>query len=378
MMRNSFVIGLVLSSGLAAAASPAPAAPVETPSPSTAEIQIGLPSKQVPIEVAADDARIALDLPQDAELPSDVSRASAGLLRGARIAEPASGRVRVELELAGAVLQKTIYEPGRLVLRLIKRRGVEVDDVGQGQAYVLGPDDRISITVHNQSDLGAKLTVMSDGQINAPLVGDVRAAGLSPQQLAAKLSALLDRYLVDPQVDVEVEEYRSQWVTISGEVEKPGRVVLRGGTRLKDVLSEAGGFTSTSGEEIRISRRVHAGDPPVSLPIDRHDFEKGQTNPVLAHGDIIEVGRVKYCYVQGEVQRAGEIPLTRGTTLLKVISLAGGLTEWANRKDVRVLQYEDSGMPREQVYNLNEIERGKVQDPLLRGEEVIIVKKRFL
>jgi polysaccharide export outer membrane protein len=375
MMRRQLASSLacVLLLGASAAAPPAEPAPT----PPSVEVVIGLPSAPAPVEIAADEQRIALDLPQDAELPEDARAASAGLLRGLHRALPANGRLLVELELADALLERTRYEPGRLVLRL-KARAFRPEEFGQDQPYKLGPDDKIAISVLGQPDLSVKLTVLSDGHINAPLVGYVPAAGLSPRQLAAKVGALLDRYLVNPQVDVEVEEYRSQWVTISGEVERPGRIILQGGTRLKDVMSEAGGFTSQGGEEISIMRRGPAGSPPVNLVVDRSDFERGKTNPVMAHGDVIEVARVRFCYVQGEVNRAGEIPLTRTTTLLKVISLAGGLTEWANRKDVRVLQYEDSGLPREQVYNLNQIEQGKVQDPILKGEEVVIVKKRYL
>ena len=61
----------------------------------------------------------------------------------------------------------------------------------------------------------------------------------------------------------------------------------------------------------------------------------------------------------------------------RVIALAGGLTDWANRKNVIVL-YPQGSVPRERVFNLKQIERGKIEDPTISGGEDIIVKKRFL
>jgi len=64
-------------------------------------------------------------------------------------------------------------------------------------------------------------------------------------------------------------------------------------------------------------------------------------------------------------------------TLFRVIALAGGLTDWANRKKVLVL-YGDGSIPRERIFNLNKIESGKEDDPVIRGGEDIIIRKRFL
>jgi polysaccharide export outer membrane protein len=164
-------------------------------------------------------------------------------------------------------------------------------------------------------------------------------------------------------------------VIVGGEVRRPGRVPLRGGTRLKEVLGEAQGFSENSGEEIVISRELPAGET-VSLRIDRADFESGRRNPQLAHGDIIEVAQADTCYIQGEVRRPGMVMIERGMTLLRVIAHAEGLTEWASRKGVTVLYRDGSRPPR--TYDLNRIERGKAEDPLMKGGEMIIVRKRFL
>jgi len=68
------------------------------------------------------------------------------------------------------------------------------------------------------------------------------------------------------------------------------------------------------------------------------------------------------------------VPIERGLTLLRALTQVGGLTDWANRKRVRILSPE-GGTPR--IYNLKQIQSGKVEDPLLTGGEIIIVDRRF-
>ena len=79
----------------------------------------------------------------------------------------------------------------------------------------------------------------------------------------------------------------------------------------------------------------------------------------------------------GAPSEATAVQVERDTTLLRALTLAGGLTEWADRKNIRIL-YPDGGADRERVYDLNKIEKGRLPDPVLAGGEVIIVKKRFL
>jgi polysaccharide export outer membrane protein len=345
----------------------------------SAEIRIALPAGVEPIVALSPRTdRITLELPAGATLPEDFAASSGGLLRSARREPAGEGRIRLELELERGLLDEVVYEPGSLLLRFGSRFRAESALAEADELYLLGPTDRFVLNVHNHPDLKSELTVGQDGWITAPLVGDVRAAGQSPRQLAATIAELLGRCcLVDPQVDIGVLEYRSQWVMVTGEVRGPGRIQLRGGTRLKEILSEAGGFAEESGEEITISRRRDDGAESVVLRVERSEFENGLVNPSVQHGDIIDVPRARYCYIQGEVNQPGRVRVEREMTLLRVIALAGGLTDWANQKDLRVLEGEGPEA-RERVYNLRDIYRRKVPDPVIRGGEVIIVKKRFL
>ena len=195
----------------------------------------------------------------------DVAKETGGLVTGARV-ERRGDRLAVELGLGLGTLVHVAYGPAEVVLvfRPIPDPVAAAEPLDFGretqEEYRLGPEDRIAITVHNQPDLSSKLTLSADGIVSIPLLGEVRAAGLGARQLAARLEAMLgERFLVDPRVDVQVEAFRSQWVVVAGEVDKPGRISLTGGTRLKEVLGEAGGFRTEAGEEIRISRRGETG-----------------------------------------------------------------------------------------------------------------------
>jgi len=346
---------------------------------SSSEIRFELPPGSIPeLSIEPEPRRVVMDLPRGTVLPMDFQAASGGLILNSHVESRGVDRLRVELTLAAGYLGRVAIESGALVLTFESRLTPDTTSAEVENQYLLGPRDKIAVTVHNHPNLGSILTISRDGSITVPMLGEIQAAGLSPAALADELEEILGRsYLVDPQVDVSVEEFNSQWVMITGEVVLPGRVILRGGTRLKEVLSDAGGFRETSGQVITISRPVaNEADDFETVSIERREFEAGLKNPVLEHGDIIDVPRAAYCYIHGEVRSPGRIPIERETTLLKAITLVGGLTEWADRKKVRIL-YSDDPDAEEVVVNLKKIQDGKATDPVLKGGEVVVIKRRF-
>jgi polysaccharide export outer membrane protein len=367
-----------LAVGTTATAAPPAHEPIE-PARTTAEIRILLPDDSRPlVAVAPGTDRIALELPAGAEYPKNFAASTGGLLRGGSAVGIGGDRVRLDLDLASGYLDEVIYEPEAVVLRFRSRFEPPADLADPDEQYLIGPDDQVKVTVYNHPELTSEVRVTRDGLLTAPLVGEVRAGGLTTRQLAAKLAELLGRdFLVNPQVEAQVVEYRSQWVILSGEVQRQGRIALRGGTRLKEALAEAGGFSEFAGEEITVTRRKTTGDGSAVRTIRRADFESGAENPLLADGDLVEVARAARCYIQGEVRHPGEIRIERGMTLLRVIAIAEGLTEWANRKEVRIL-YGDGTERSERTYNVNKILEGKAPDPVMEGGEVIVVPRRFL
>ncbi len=343
----------------------------------TAQIEIQLPEGQTPfVTVSTTENRISLDLPAGAIVPMDLAAASGGFIRFGRMMDQEDGRSRLELQLAQGLLDRIDYRPDRIVLHFESWLGLQERETTEDD-YLIGPQDLLQITVHNDAKMSAYLEVSKNGMITVPLVGEVTAAGLSPRNLALRLAELWGQsYLVDPKVDVQVEEYRSQWAMLSGELRSPGRVPLKGVTTLKEALNEAGGFSPIAGEEIVISHNAESLRAGEIIRVSRRKFEEGTVNPRLEHGDIVTVTRIKYCFVDGEVRRPGRVPITRGLTLMQAISTVLGVTEWANIKEIRVRKEGETGAGT--IYNLKKIRRGKSPDPLLEGGEIIVVGRRIL
>lgn len=343
-----------------------------------AEIRIELPPGADPrVSVQPGLRQVLVDLPRGSVFPLDLYSTSGGLLRGGEVTTLSDERVQLRLDLSAGLLDRVDYGADGVVLYFKSRHQVTELSSISSDTYLLGPEDKLEITIHNHPELTSHPVVDRDGTISAPLVGDVDAAGLSVRELALHLADLLGAsYLVDPQVDVAVDEYRSQWVMVTGEVQISGRKPLRGGTRVKEILSEAGGFTYDAGEVIIISRKAPDSDDYQPIRLSRAEFESGELNPPLQHGDIIDVPRSAWCYLQGEVRNPGRVRIERGMTLLRAVALSGGLTDWADKKDVKILHPEGSGKPQE-FYNLKRIHAGKDHDPELSGGEVVVVGRRF-
>ena len=125
----------------------------------------------------------------------------------------------------------------------------------RGQDYTIGPRDVLGITVWGQPDLSRDYTVDPDGFTPFPLIGRIKAAGRTPQELAARLVEALGKdYLVNPEVIVSVREYLSQKVLVLGAAERPGGYYLSGPTTVLDLLSKAGGFASAAGKQVLLVR----------------------------------------------------------------------------------------------------------------------------
>lgn len=342
----------------------------------SAAIRIELPpGASDDVSVVFEEDALLLELPEGSSFPLDLAEASGGLLRGGRARTvEATNAMHLTFLFGEGFLHRLEMGDEAVVLHL--RSYGSFDYTSGADEYRLGPRDKILITVHNQPELSTSVVIGRTGSVTLPLLGEVRAAGYSVNSLAARLAQMLERdYVVDPQVDVQVEEYNSQWVLVSGAVQTPGKVVLRGGADLKEVLAEAGGVTAEAGDVMRISRSLPETGETVLLVVDRDEFERGLRNPRIRHGDIVTVEPAKHFYIQGEVERPGRLQVEKGLTLLRAISLAGGLSEWAKRKEIKIIR--EGVRNGEEVHDLDDIERGLAADPTIRGGEVVIVKRRF-
>ncbi len=108
--------------------------------------------------------------------------------------------------------------------------------------YILGPGDVIFLRTWREPDFTMPLAIRPDGKITLPLVGEVAAAGLTPQDLTKDLTDRLGKYINNPDVTIIVQEIRSKKYYIDGEVGRPGVYPLGVPTTVLEALSSAGGF----------------------------------------------------------------------------------------------------------------------------------------
>ncbi len=159
-------------------------------------------------------------------------------------------------------------------------------------SYSIGPDDVVSVRVFREPDLSLdSVRVDGLGRIEMPLIGTVDANGKTPQALSQELTRRYgERYLVDPQVSVNVIEVNSQRMTVEGQVEKPAVYALARPTDLLSAIAVAGGPTEyAKTKEIAVFRKVNGENMVAAFDLER--IRSGElANPAILPGDIVVVG----------------------------------------------------------------------------------------
>jgi polysaccharide biosynthesis/export protein len=156
------------------------------------------------------------------------------------------------------------------------------------EAYRIGPEDLLQISVWKNDALSKSVPVRPDGKISLPLLNDVDAAGLTALELREVLARRLADYMPNPEVSVIVSEVRSYKVSILGEVAKPGRYELKSWATVLDVLAMAGGFTQFAARS-RIVILQSDGKSMKRIPFNYNRVAGEQENFYLRNGDIILV-----------------------------------------------------------------------------------------
>jgi polysaccharide export outer membrane protein len=250
--------------------------------------------------------------------------------------------------------------------------------------YEVGPGDVIEVAVYGNDDLSRIPTVQTNGSISLPLLGEVQVAGLTIAEVQRKITNLLAKdYLVNPQVEVKVRDYNSQYVSVVGEVNSPGRKPLRGKTRLIDLLSEGGGFKPTASGEVMITRtdgEFEGGGKSITVRITRSASPSMQDlvnlELQLKTGDIITAFPKSFVTVDGEVSKPGRYAIESDLTVTGAISLAGGFTRFgSNGVKLRRTDPRDGKVTIIEV-DLKDVRNGKKPDVPLLPNDVISVSRR--
>jgi polysaccharide export outer membrane protein len=157
--------------------------------------------------------------------------------------------------------------------------------------YVIGPDDVLTIVFWREKDMSGEVAVRPDGKISLPLLNDVQAAGLTPEQLRVQLIEAAGKLIEEPTVTVVVKAINSRKVFVTGQVTKPGPYLLSAPTTVLQLLATAGGLLEyADAKNIRVMRTENG--KPVSYQFNYKDVTKGKNlkqNIELKPGDTIIV-----------------------------------------------------------------------------------------
>jgi polysaccharide biosynthesis/export protein len=107
--------------------------------------------------------------------------------------------------------------------------------------YVIGPEDQLSVVFFQDKDMSADVVVRPDGKISLPLINEIQAGGLTPEQLRESVSAQAKQFMQDPKTTIVIRQINSRKVYITGAVEKPGTYPLMGPTAVLQLIATAGG-----------------------------------------------------------------------------------------------------------------------------------------
>lgn len=162
------------------------------------------------------------------------------------------------------------------------------------EEYYMRPGDELNIVVTQQQDLGnsssnqSPFVVRPDGNVSFPLVGEIHAEGMTVSQFTDVLQQGLARYIVDPDVSVNISKLGRIRVYVFGEVRKPGAVELEKGHTVIDAIGAAEGFTrDTAKKKIFL---IHQDQPKSLIPINLNNMLKTgdmSQNVTLREGDIL-------------------------------------------------------------------------------------------
>lgn len=249
--------------------------------------------------------------------------------------------------------------------------------------YLINVQDTVNVTVWENADLTGKFVVQPDGAITLPLVGRIRAAGLSVRAFEVQLTrALADGYLIEPRVAVSLDQQRGSRIFIFGAVSSPGAYAMPEGQTLIEALVKAG-YASASQVVVVRPRRPSAGPTlpenagdaeviRVNLKELEKDVEQGSLarNIPLRDGDTVFIPRSDptRIFVSGQVRTPGAYSITENTTVLQALTLAGGVTESAAINRLRIMRIVDGKQKNLTV---------KITDVVQPGDTLVVPERYF-
>lgn len=240
-------------------------------------------------------------------------------------------------------------------------------------ALPLDTGDLLDIQTFDTPDLSAKLRVDENGQITLPIGGAVTVKGLTAEQVGVAIEKRYrqENILRDPHVEVFVDDYATQGVTVAGEVKTPGIYPWSGKHSVLDFLSAAGGVTPYASKTVTLSRKDR--EQIVTFQLSNSLQTAGGADLETRPGDRILVARAGVVYVVGDVGRPGGYLIENNdtVTVLKAIALAQGMNKTA-KYDAKLIRNAPSGRT-EADLSLKKILANQAADPKLQDGDIVFV-----
>lgn len=242
--------------------------------------------------------------------------------------------------------------------------------------YIIGPGDKINISVWGEQDLTGEVLVRPDGKISLPGAGEIKAEGLTPEQLQGEIKGRLVSLIKDPLVTVSMVEIANSKAYLIGGGVTSGAMDLQRKTSLLQLLASLdlvradlhGGYVMRDGK--RLDRDFHAL------------FHKGDLSQdlTLRNNDIIFLPALPepYVYVLGAVNTPKALPFREGMTVMDALLECGGFTKFAD-KNKTVIVRRENGVETRIAVKAEELSKGKdlSQNALLRRGDYIIANESF-
>jgi polysaccharide export outer membrane protein len=235
--------------------------------------------------------------------------------------------------------------------------------------------DLLDVNVFDTPEVSTKLRVDETGEVTLPLAGVLPVTGLTAEQAGRAIEARFrdTDVLKDPHVSVTILEYATQGVTVLGEVKNPGVYPLLGGHGLLDLISTAGGLTTSAGKAVTVN---HRADPnhPVIVNVDSKPGSSAALNVSVWPGDTIVVSHAGIVYVLGDVGKAGGFLIENNDrlTVLQAIALAQGTNRTASLNHTKLIRKTGTGHE-ELPMPLKQILADKAPDQMLADGDILFV-----
>jgi len=342
---------------------------------------------------------------------------------GAQTSSTAATRVAADNSSASQVPSTAREDDSSGALEALWLERTTASTATSSSGFTLGPGDVLRISVPMISQLtGRTVRVSEDDTIALPLLGVIKVAGMTEQDLRQELASRLGRYMYNPQVEVYLKTPENRVVSVLGSIKAPGRyLVASRSDTIMTLLSRAGGTTDTAGAQIlffpapsvpstssvRETPIADAPAGPAAYQLARRDgaapadettdskapsvelanlTESKQGSPLtistsgpvrymempVRPGDVLFVPAAGSVSVQGWVDKPGLFPITPGMTVLGSVAAAGGALYTSSATVVRPQQ---GGGQHQISVNLSRVKSGKEPDVQVRGGDVVIVER---